>query len=329
MSNVVKMPGQAMAELGGVFDLNELAGDLTDGVSSGYGILSIRGSKFRVKKGGEERPVLGPNGDPVGSLEVVLLKANKGVSKVYYVGTFEEGSHEAPDCSSINGVTPDANVPNPQAASCAGCPQNAWGSRMTDSGKKAKACSDSRRVAVVPANDIPNDIDEGALLLRIPPASLQDLVRYGRLMQQKGFAYNAIATRLGFDLETAYPKLTFKPIRALDEAERQQVTDHFNGEVVNRILTDSAGDAAKTGAAPAAPVKQDTVSDEFEIEPGAEPAPAPEPEPVAKKPVAKKRARKKVVAKKEAAPAAPPMSDAEADINSAMDSLLADMDGTS
>jgi hypothetical protein len=93
-------------------------------------------------------------GQPLFSLDVVLLKANPQLSKLYYSKAYAEGDDGAPDCSSANGITPDSGVPNPQSASCAGCPQNVWGSKITPQGTKTKACADMRRLAVVPERDI-------------------------------------------------------------------------------------------------------------------------------------------------------------------------------
>ena len=87
-----------------IFDPASMAKDLSAGVSSGFGIISIRGSKWRIKKGGEETPILDDKGDPVARLEVVILKAPEAMSKVYYEGKYVEGSTDEPDCSSNDGI---------------------------------------------------------------------------------------------------------------------------------------------------------------------------------------------------------------------------------
>ena len=53
------------------------ADDLSAGVTGGFAVVSFRGSKWRVKYQGEEHPVLNADGDPIPSLEVVILKAGR------------------------------------------------------------------------------------------------------------------------------------------------------------------------------------------------------------------------------------------------------------
>ena len=70
--------------------------DLSSGVRGGYSVLSIRGSRWHVKVGDDETTVTNEEGDAVGSLRLVLLKASPNVSKNYYSKNYEEGSSEGP-----------------------------------------------------------------------------------------------------------------------------------------------------------------------------------------------------------------------------------------
>lgn len=197
--------------------------DLSSGVRGGYSVLSIRGSRWHVKVGDEETTITDQEtGDPIGSLRVVLLKASPNISKNYYVGTYEEGSSEGPTCWSIDGVHPDPAA-DKQADSCAVCPKNVFGSRITDNNKKAKACSDSRRVAVIPEGDFKNEVYGGPMLLRVPASSLSNLSQYGKKMTNRGFPYNTIITRCSFDLSVAFPKIEFNAIRPLTDEEADQI----------------------------------------------------------------------------------------------------------
>jgi hypothetical protein len=210
--------------------------DLTSGVSGGFAVISFRGSKWRIKFQGEETPVVDGEGNPVSTLEVVLLKANSAISKNFYEAAFTDGAAEAPDCFSLDGIAPEPSSPKLQSTTCASCPKNVFGSRMTPAGKKAKACADNRRMAVVPLGDVENSTFGGPMLLRVPAASLADLKMFGETMKKRGYPYNAVAVRLGFDLDAAYPKLTFKAIRPLTDEEAQHVVNHLQGDVVGRIL---------------------------------------------------------------------------------------------
>lgn len=265
------------AEFNDIFNPANMADDLSAGVSSGFGVISIRGSKWRIKKGGEETPVVDAAGDPVARLEVVILKASTAVSKTYYAGAYIEGSNEEPDCSSSDGIAPDAGCSNPQSKTCAMCPQNQWGSRVTEAGKKAKNCSDTRMVAVILADDLAGANFDGPLMLRVPPASLGDLSIYGKRMAQKNAPYNVIVTALGFDMNTAYPKLTFKAVRALNREEQMQYAQFYlDGSVENIIHSTTESSTANIKATP-------TVDTEFEQGPITAEAPA-EPAPEAKAP---------------------------------------------
>lgn len=197
--------------------------DLSSGVRGGYSVVSIRGSRWHIKVGDEETTVTDPvSGDPVGSLRLVLLKASPSVSKNYYSGGYEEGSSEGPTCWSIDGVVPDPAA-DKQAPSCAACPMNQYGSRVTDAGKKVKACSDSRRMAVIPEGDLANEVYGGPMLLRVPASSLSNLSQYGKKMSNKGFPYNTIVTRTSFDTTVSFPKLEFNATRPLTDDEADTI----------------------------------------------------------------------------------------------------------
>lgn len=316
MSNIVTFKAKSLpAGVAELFDVNEIGDDLSSGVTGGFAVVSIRGSKWRIKYQGDETPVLNEDGEPVPSIEVVMLKASPNVSRIYYAKSFEEGDAEEPDCYSLDGIKPEAGCRSKQADNCAVCPRAVWGSKITPAGKKAKACQDNRRMAIVPAGDIENEVNGGAMLLRVPAASLGDLSVFGKQMKGKGYPYNAIATRIGFDMNASYPKLTFKAVRALTEDELVQVAAHLRSDRLHEILNQ----AHEVAAAPAAePEEAPSVDTDFEEE----------PEQVVAKPKAKPKAKAKPAAKKPAPASKPSEDDGEDDeMNDALDSILSDLDG--
>lgn len=211
--------------------------DLILGAGAGFPVISFRGRVWRIVSGGDSTPVMDANGQPVPSIEVVIIKGHHLISKIFYHKAYVEGSDEPPDCYSNDGVAPHPSIENPQASSCAMCPQNVWGSKITPQGTKVKACSDSRRLAVVPAGEIASgNTGLGAMLMRVPPASLDALRAYGVLLDSRGLPYYAVVTRLGFDLNASYPKLTFIPVRVLSEAEYLRVQQAQTDERVGLIL---------------------------------------------------------------------------------------------
>lgn len=271
--------------------------ELGQGIASSYGIVGYRGKVWSIKHQGKETQLMREDGDgPRGSIEVVIVKAATAISKIFYAGGYQDGSNSPPDCWSTNGVTPDAAAQNKQNATCAGCPMNAWGSRVTEAGKQGKACSDSRRIAIVPLNDMDNDMFGGPMLLRIPAASLKDLKQYGELLNSYHYPYYACATRISFDPKEAYPKFVFSAIRPLTDEEGKRVLELRDDKRVANILNE-ATDLAPRQQEATAPVP----SSPFEQAPA--PAAAARPATAASAPAAK--------AATKAAPKATPAPKAE------------------
>ena len=239
--------------------------DLTSGISAGFPVISIKGKVFHLNRGGDKTLITKPDSDdPAASLELVILKANPHISKVYYVTGYVEGSDDKPDCYSNNGDVPAPDAQSPQSSKCSVCPHAQWGSKITESGKKAKACNDSRRLAVAPLGQL-ND----PMLLRIPATSLDPLKQYGDMVKKRGLKYNAVGTKIGFDYTVAHPALTFKPMGMLPADLLRQVAEIMNSDAVNEILGSTGFDAVvEVPAKPTEPVE----------------APAPEPEVVAPTP---------------------------------------------
>lgn len=245
MSNIaiipqINLPANLMAQ----FAAFTGADDLDAGVSAGFPVMSLRGAKWRIVEGGEEHPIyMAGTKDLAPSIKVVILRANSALSKTFYAGQFVEGSDAKPDCSSNDGIAPSPDSPKPQCTTCAACPQNVWGSKISPSGAKIKACADVRRLAILPADDM----DYSPILLRIPGASLADLAAYGKALKQRGIPYAAVVTKLSFDPDASYPKVLFQFERVLTAEEMAHVAARINEPIVEDVL----GLSAPRGAAPA------------------------------------------------------------------------------
>ena len=250
-------------------DVASLNSDLTSHAGGGFPSISIKGKVFAVVRDGEREVLRNPK-DPESaatSLDVVLLKANKGTSKVFYLKGYDKDSSEGqkPDCYSNDGIEPAADSQNKQAKKCATCPHNQWGSRISEKGAtKGKACNDTVRMAVAAAGML-ND----PMLLRVPPASIRALGEYGQTLAKRGVAYNMVVTKVAFDMDAESPKLTFKPVGFLDDAAYAEVQETIGSSIVDNIL------GASFNVVEAAPAEKPEVAEE-------EPAPAPKPAPVAK-----------------------------------------------
>lgn len=252
-------------------------GDLGEGVGGNYAILSIRGKTFRVKYQSNETAILDANGDAVPSLEAVIVRANPYLTKQYYENGYVEGDTSSPVCFSIDGKTPSQNAEKPQHTNCATCQMNRFGSRITPAGVKVKACQDNKKVAIVPLADLANADFAGPMLFRIPASALKDLLTFNNLMTSRGYTYNGVAVRIGFDTDASYPKPTFRAMRPLTSDEAAVIIEHYHGDHVERLL----GDFSEIHPEPVdKPEGADTA---FEQDPQPQPkAKAPPPPPVVK-----------------------------------------------
>ena len=208
------------------------------GISVGFPTLSIKQSIFRVKQGDTETPLQDRH------IDLVIVAANAHVSKTYYMKQWQPGDAEAPDCASSDGVTPDAGVPHRQADTCAACPQNQWGSKVSALGKQIKACSDGKRLVVLPAQQ-----PEGALtLLTVPPASLAPLATYANLLASHSIDPSVVITRVEFDTAADYPRLKFSPIGFVSE----QVAELIRGRQIDPMVQTILGPVKRAAPAPVA-----------------------------------------------------------------------------
>ena len=332
--------------------------EFSGGVHSGFPIISYRGRTWRVRQGGEEQVYLDDGGDAVQSIEIVLIQSNELLSKTYYKGKYTEGDSAKPDCWSASGVKPDLDVPNPVNASCASCPMNVWGSKTTDEGKKTRACQDVRRCVVAFLHELEalaageKKLEEvPAMLLRIPPASLNPLKEYAEgVLKPKGISPFMLSTKVGFDTDVSYPKLSFKPSRFLSEIEFGAVEELRDSDAVRRVLdtsaehategtTDDDSDAASSESNATAEASEsapsEALSEEAYSEPVDEIAAAPEPKraaaveedaiapaPTAQPQKPKPAKKAKAESKKEAPPDESPVKDAAIDdmLSSILDS---------
>lgn len=196
---------------------------LAGGVAAGAGIkrVSIKGGVFRLLAGGKEIAAIDER-----FLDVIVVKAAPKVSRIFYAGSYDKDAAAAPpDCTSGDGEKPDAGVRNPQASSCAQCPQNIAGSGNGNS----RACRYQQRLAVVLANNPDGDV----MQVTLPATSIfgkeegekRPLQAYARYMaaQTPPVNLDAIVTRMKFDTKAESPKLLFAPVRWLTDDEYEIV----------------------------------------------------------------------------------------------------------
>jgi hypothetical protein len=249
-------PAAAFAVLGG-----EQQESLADGIGQGYAVIGYKGKHWTIRHDGEQyaftRQITGDDGIKeevaMNYIDVIILRSAPSKSKSYYPSKEEGGGYDPessegkrPACASLDGVRPDDDVPNKQADLCAVCPRNVW--RTLPNGKKGQDCTDYKRLAVcvlpaLAARVMGHPFQEPAFL-RVPPASLAGLAKFGELAKAQGWHYSAFVTRISFDPDEPHPKFVYKAIALLTDKEAPFVLEMRESAIARRIT----GEDSHTGA---------------------------------------------------------------------------------
>ena len=215
--------------------------------------------RFVKKQDGEEVTITFPDNDanraagivgmPVPQLQAVVLKAKPGKEKAWYATKFMPGQEtQSPDCSSDDGIKPNADSRLKQCDNCASCSQNVFGSGTDASGNATggKACADRKVLAMYAAGS--------AYRFAVPPASLKSWDSYCNQLTTKGLPLPAVITIVGFEQgDTAY-KLTF--------AFGGMLAENQLGAIVKMISTPEVVDICSPRTAQATPPVQQQVEQE-------------------------------------------------------------------
>lgn len=198
--------------------------DLSSGLAGSISVIKLapRREKFEVVDGGEVIC-------EVSDLECVIIAAGPLANK-YYAGEYDpKAEARGPDCHSVNGITPDSTICDPQSQSCKNCPHKIWGSKG-----KGRACSDYRRLVV----GIYDDGEYKVYRLDVPPASLRALAAYSKQLSIAKFAYFNVVTRISYEQNINFTRLEFTPVNKLDSKMCAMVEELRNSPQVVSILTD-------------------------------------------------------------------------------------------
>lgn len=266
--------------------LSETAKALSGGAGNNLKRISTKGGVFRLMTGGKEVANIEER-----HLDIVIVLAAPKISRIFYAKAYDSDNIGGPDCSSTDGVTPDAGVANKQSDSCMGCPQNIAGSGNGNS----RACRYQQRLAVV-LEDAP---DGDVLQLTLPATSIfgkdegdkRPLQAYARFLANQNPPVNpeAVVTRMRFDTKAEAPKLFFQPMRWLTDAEYATVMQQAATPDAKRAITSTVAAVDGVKVAPLAlagkaPSKPPIIAEEEEVVPTppkskkAKPAPAAEEE---------------------------------------------------
>lgn len=229
--------------------------NLSDGIGSSYGIVGYKGKVWTLRLRGETKQFLRPDdGTAAPFLNVIILRQLPTKSKSFYPpGTYQDGQiGTRPVCSSLDSVSPDADVATPQARACAICPRNVF--KLNAEGRKTRECSDYKRLAVLILPSQTKQMFGAPLMepvfLRVPAASLNELATLGEQMSQMGFHFSTYITQIGFIMDKPHPQMTFKAIQGLTNAEAPMVMPMREDAMALRITGEA--DMSKPRAAPVA-----------------------------------------------------------------------------
>ena len=256
--------------------------------------INLDGKKtklMRINQEGEEEPVAIFTG--------VILDYNKDRGREWYAKTYDPKNPTMPDCWSDDGKKPNDDVTDKQGLTCAACPNSKKGSSVTADGKQSVACSQFRKLAVVPLMKLG---DFPPLRLRIKITSDFDKTgaesganpgwyafqQYLDLLVSNNVRHTALMpTKIKFDPGVAYPKLLFSPGKSwLTEEQLETVKAIAESDATKEILASTYHPSTNAGKAlpeaeeetdaPAAPVPaQAKAAKAPKAAPGPAPAPAP------------------------------------------------------
>ena len=299
MSEMTLFGGNSLVSADLLKSLQDMNSNLAGSVGGGGNRISIRGMRFRQYAGGEQVAVSKDD-----AMNIVILNAAR-ISRTYYEGTYDPDNPAPPSCWSADTQAPAPEVPAEQRMSdkCATCPMNIKGSGANN----GRACRFNQRLAVA----IEGELDK-VYQLQLPATSIfgeakgntpMGMQAYARFLQAHNTPAIAVVTQMSFDVNAETPKLFFKPVRPLNEAElRVAIETKDSPEAINAITltvaqTDGVKKAAPKGSKPYNPYKENIEVEEApKPKAKAKPVAVEEEEEVEEPKVTKKAAPKAQVA---------------------------------
>ena len=255
MSNMTIFNQEVPAFLQGANGLNDLTKALAGKAAGGGKRISIRGGVFRKIVGGEEVGKITSR-----ELNVIIVNAARGVSRIYYAGKYDPQAIVPPTCVSNDGVHADTKDEGRQSDTCATCAQNIAGSGNGNS----RACRYTRKIAVILEGDSTGDVYQ----LQLPSTSIfgkgegniHPFESYIKYVAGNGRNINQIVTQISLDTDSDTPKLLFSPARHINEEEWALASEAGDSiEAKNAItLTVAQTDGVKKIAAPVVAKKPTT-----------------------------------------------------------------------
>jgi hypothetical protein len=168
--------------------------------------ISLKGKVFTLPNGQSNQ----------GPMQAIILDARN--LRAYYRGQYNPNVPETPICfalaKQLEDLAPSPNAKQPQAKTCAECKFDQWSS--APGGGKGKACKNSIRLAIVPANFT---TDSHPMILTVSPTGLKSYSMLVTDLKAKGLIPAQIITEIAFNANETYPTLVFKALGAHDRVE--------------------------------------------------------------------------------------------------------------
>lgn len=221
--------------------------------------ISIEGRVFRKIVSGKEQSVNTSN-----EMNVIFVKMAHEASRTFYRSTYKKGVKVAPACWSSDSKTPDADVTEPCAPSCAECPNSVKGSGQ---GGQGTACRLQWRTAVVLPHDPAGDVYQ----LVLPATSAFGKEEGGKwpfrpyiqMLANNNVSAGRIITKMQFDINSPVPRLLFSPEAAVPAEMRETVVRQSKSPAADNAvkLTIYKAETEEAPEAPEAPAdgKEPTV----------------------------------------------------------------------
>lgn len=215
---------------------------------------------------GTRAGILTYNGQPVpeNKLNVIVIASTH--ANLYYEGDYDEKNPTNPVCYAYSedgeDMVPHPKSSKPQHTDCASCPWNAWES--DPKGGRGKACKNTRRLALIPADTTVEDLQTAEIAtMQLPVTSVKIWAQYvNKLSTLFARPPLGVYTTIGSvpDRDTTF-KLTFlngplvdvsmiMPLVKKAEASQEQLERVYdaNPELTEEQIADKAAKSAKGAA---------------------------------------------------------------------------------
>lgn len=186
------------------------------------------GATFLSTKSG----VMTYRGNPITNNKLQCVILNAPIERLYYDTRYDPTKLVGPKCFAIatlaTGLRPSDRAEGKQHDTCEGCPKNEWGSATN--GGKGKACRETRRMLLIPADsiDTPEAVKAAEVAALRPPVT--SLKNYANYVQTVAMTLKrppvAVITEIAVvpDAKTQF-KVTFTLIKAIE-----------NGDVIRALM---------------------------------------------------------------------------------------------